>query len=37
MKISSDVDFTRLLEQANKRAVADAVSEIKKQLGQRRT
>ena len=37
MKISSDVDFERLLRDANKKAVADAVYEIKKQIGQRRT
>ena len=37
MKISSDVDFERLLRDANKKAVADAVYELKKLIGQRRT
>jgi len=37
MKISSDVDFARLLREANKRAVSDAVTEIKRQIGQGRT
>ena len=37
MKISSDVDFERLLRDANKKAVADAVYEMKKLIGQRRT
>jgi len=37
MKISSNVDFERLLRDANKKAVEDAVLEIKKQIGQRRT
>jgi hypothetical protein len=36
MKISSDVDFERILKDANKKAVADAVSEIKRMIGQDR-
>jgi hypothetical protein len=37
MKISSNVDLERILREANKKAVADAVSEVKKLIGQRRT
>ena len=36
MKISSDVDFERILKDANKKAVADAVYEIKRMIGQDR-
>jgi hypothetical protein len=36
MKISSDVDFERILKAANKKAVADAVYEIKRMIGQDR-
>jgi hypothetical protein len=36
MKISSDVDFERILKAANKKAVEDAVSEIKRMIGQDR-
>ena len=37
MKISSNVDFEKILRDANKRAVSDAVTEIKRQIGQGRT
>jgi hypothetical protein len=37
MRITSNVDFERLLERANKKAVDDAVEAVKKRLGQGRT
>lgn len=37
MKISSNVDFEKVLMKANKKAVADAVEAVKKEIGQGRT
>ena len=37
IRVSSNVDFEKMLKKSNKEMVKEAVTEIKKQLGLRRT